>query len=140
MIHHRDEILLTSSMHTFSNGPSLMQSCTKVPRTCITIYTCMYKLWYCTLCHFAMLQNVFSSCTVHSTYTRYIFVSWRSAQALTNNPLPIQIGREYFIELVKHKFQGGWFIQFEIQYQLRIKRPKAKCIKTLGDRSFARVG
>ena len=67
-------------------------------------------------------------------------VSWRSVQAFTNDPLPIQIRQEYFIKLVKYTFQGGLFIQFKIQYQLRIKGPKIKCIKTLGHRTFARVG
>ena len=63
--------------------------------------------------------------------TPCIILSWRSVWAFTYDPLHIQIGPEYFIELVKYKFQGGWFIQFKIQYQLRIKSPKAKCIKTL---------
>ena len=82
--------------------------------------------------------TLFSSCTV-STYTRYNNVSWRSVPAFTNDPLPM-IGQEYFIKLVKCKFQGGWFIQFKIQYQLRIlKVPKTKHIKTLGDKTFARV-
>ena len=114
-------------MHNFSNGPSLMQSYSKVP--CITsqcIYTCItYGTVPC-----VTLQKIFSSCTV-SAYTRYNkIVSWRSVQAFTNDPLPIQIRQEYFIEIVKYKLQGGWFIQFKIQYQLRIKGPKTKCIKT----------
>ena len=71
--------------------------------------------------------------------TPCIIVSWRSVRAFTNDPLHIQIGQEYFIELLKYKFQGGWFIQFKIQYQLRIKSPKAKCVKTLGDRTLAHV-
>ena len=38
-------------------------------------------------------------------------------------------------------FKEGRFIQFKIQYQLRIlKVPKTKRIKTLGDKTFARVG
>ena len=45
-----------------------------------------------------------------------------------------------FIKLVNYKFQGRWFIQFKIQYQLRIKGLKATCVKTLGDRTFACVG
>ena len=53
-------------------------------------------------------------------------VSWRSIEAFTNDPLHIQSGQEYFIELVKYKFQGGWLIQFKIQYQLRIKGPQSK--------------
>ena len=70
-------------------------------------------------------------CTVH---IQDIIVSWRSVQAFTNDPLPIQIRQRYFIKLVNFKSQGGWFIQFKIQYQLRIKGPKATCVKTLGDR------
>ena len=35
--------------------------------------------------------------------TRYNnIVSWRSVQAFTNDPLPIQIRHEYFIQLVKY--------------------------------------
>ena len=50
------------------------------------------------------LQKVISYCTV-STYTRY---NWEfENQAFTNDPLPIQIGQEYFIKLFKCKFQGG---------------------------------
>ena len=92
-------------------------------------YLQVYNLWYCTLCRFT--KDIF---ILYCDYiTRYnIIVSWRSLQAFTNDPLHIQIGREYFIKLVKYKFQGGWFIQFKIQYQLRIKGPKTKCIKTLG--------
>ena len=46
-------------------------------------------------------------------------MSWRSVQAFANDPLHIQIRQEYFIKLVKYKFQRGWFIQIKIQYQLR---------------------
>ena len=53
-------------MQGFSNGPSLMQSNTKVPCTCITFYRCItYGTVPC-----VTLQKIFSSCTV-STYTRY---------------------------------------------------------------------
>ena len=113
-------------MHNFSNGPSLMQSYSKVP--CITSQ-CIY---ICITVPCVTLQKIFSSCTV-SAYTRYNkIVSWRSVQAFTSDLLPIQIRQEYFIEIVKYKLQGGWFIQFKIQYQLRIKGAKTKCIKTLG--------
>ena len=109
----RDEIFPTSSMRNFSNDPSLMQSYTKVPCSCITIYT---SITYGTVpC--VTLQKVFSYCTV-STYTRYNCEYFEN-QAFTNDPLPIQIGQEYFIKLFKYKFQGGWFIQFKIQYQRR---------------------
>ena len=108
----RDEIFPTSSMRNFSNGPSLMQSYTKVPCSCITIST---SITYGTVpC--VTLQTVFSYCTV-STYTRYNCEY--ENQAFTNDPLAIQIGQEYFMELFKYKFQGGWFIQFKIQYQLQ---------------------
>ena len=73
----------------------------------------------------------------------YNNVSWRSVQAFTNDPLHIQFGQEYFIELVKYKFQGRWFTQFKIQYtyQLKIKGPQnIKRIKILGDRAFGGVG
>ena len=73
-------------------------------------------------------------CTVHTQ--DIIIVSWRSVQAFTNDPLPIQIRQGYFIKLVNFNSQGGWFIQFKIQYQLRIKGPKATCLKTLGDRGL----
>ena len=96
----RDEIFPTSSMCNFSNGPSLMQSYTKVPCSCITIST---SITYGTVpC--VTLQTVFSYCTV-STYTRYNCEF--ENQVFTNDPLPIQIGQEYFMELFKCKFQEG---------------------------------
>ena len=122
-------------MHNFCNGPSLMQSYSKVP--CITsqcIYMC---ITYGTVSS-VTLQKYFH--LVLWVHIPDIIVSWRSVQTFTNDPLPIQIGQEYFFELLKYKFQGGLFIQFKIQYQLRIKGPKAKHIKTLGHRTFARVG
>lgn len=72
----------------------------------------------------------FSSCT--------IIVSWRSVWAcFTNDPLPIQIGQEYFIELVKCNFQGGWLkqlIRSNTIYELKV--PKTKCIRTLGEQGL----
>ena len=107
----RDEIFPTSSMHNFSNDPSLMQSYTKVPCSCITIYT---SITYGTVpC--VTLQKVFSYICTVSTYTRYN-CEFENQAFFTNDPLPIQIGQEYFIKLFKYKFQGGWFIQFKIQY------------------------
>ena len=83
-----------------------------MPCSCITIST---SITYGTVpC--VTLQTVFSYCTV-STYTRYNCEF--ENQAFTNDPLPIQIGQENFMELFKYKFQGGWFIKFKIQYQLR---------------------
>ena len=101
-----------------------MQSYSKVP--CITsqcIYMC---ITYGTVSS-VTLQKYFH--LVLWVHIQDIIVSWRSVQTFTNDPLPIQIGQEYFIELLKCKFQGGLFIQFKIQYQLTIKRPKTKCIK-----------
>ena len=133
--HHTDEIFPTSCMHNFCNGPSLMQSYSKVP--CITsqcIYMCItYGTVPC-----VTLQKYFH--LVLWVHIQDIIVRWRSVQTFTNNPLPKQIRQEYFIELLKYKFQGGLFIQFKIQYQLTIKRPKTKCIETLGHRTIARVG
>ena len=133
--HHTDEIFPTSCMHNFCNGPSLMQSYSKVP--CITsqcIYMCItYGTVPC-----VTLQKYFH--LVLWVHIQDIIVRWRSVQTFTNDPLPKQIGQEYFIELLKYKFQGGLFIQFKIQYQLTIKHPKTKCIKTLGHRTFACVG
>ena len=121
-------------MHNFCNGPSLKQSYSKVP--CITsqcIYTCItYGTVPC-----VTLQKYFR--LVLWVHIQDIIVSWISVQSFTNDPLHIQIGQEFLIELVKYKFQGGWFIQFKIQYQLRIKGPKTKCIKTLRDRTFAQI-
>ena len=96
----------------FSNGPSLMQSYSRVP--CITsqcIYTC---ITYCTVpC--VTLQKYFH--LVLYVHIQDIIVSWRYVQAFTKyDPLHIQIRQEYFIKLVKYKFQGGWFIQFKIHY------------------------
>ena len=98
-------------MHNFSNSPSLMQSYSKVP--CITSQCIYIGTVPC-----VTLQKYFHLvlCTVH---IQDIIVSWRSVQAFANDPLHIQIRQEYFIKLVKYKFQRGWFIQFEIQYQLR---------------------
>ena len=121
-------------MHNFSNGPSVMQSYSRVP--CITsqcIYTCVT---YGTVPSITLQKYFHLVLWVHIQ----VIVSWRSVQAFTNDPLPIQIRQEYFIKLVKYTFQGGLFIQFKIQYQLRIKGPKIKCIKTLGHRTFARIG
>ena len=76
--HHRDEIFPTSSMHNFSNGPSLMQSYSKVP--CITsqcIYTCItYGTVPC-----VTLQKYFH--LVLWVHIQDIIVSWRSVQAFT---------------------------------------------------------
>ena len=67
-----------------------------------------------------------------------IIVSWRSVWAcFTNDPLPIQIGQEYFIELVKCNFQGGWLkqlIRSNTIYKLKV--PKTKCIRTLGEQGL----
>ena len=133
--HHTDEIFPTSCMHNFCKGPSLMQSYSKVP--CITsqcIYMCItYGTVPC-----VTLQKYFH--LVLWVHIQDIIVRWRSVQTFTNDPLPKQIGQEYFIELLKYKFQEGLFIQVKIQYQLTIKRPQTKCIKTLGHRTFALVG
>ena len=108
---------MTSSENLVASAPFLVAFATNESQCRALYLVSLYKTDF----HLVL-------CTVH---IQDIIVCWRSVQSFTNNPLPIQIGREYFIELVRYKFQVGWFIQFKIQYQLRIKGPETKCVETV---------
>ena len=71
-----------------------------------TMYLHMYNLLHCTVpC--VTLQKYFHL-VLYVHIQDIIFVSWRYVQAFTKyDPLHIQIRQEYFIKLVKYKFQGG---------------------------------
>ena len=85
---------------------------------------------------------LFSSCTMW--WIQDIIVSWRSVRAcFTNDPLPIQIGQEYVIKLVKCNFQGGWLIQLIRSWyhaSTNYRSQKQIALGPLGSRAFACVG
>ena len=76
------------------------------------------KVWGVAFPHTPLMARAFSACKIHqwlknvpiiltqkvgqSVWVQGIIVSWRSVQAFTNDPLPIQIRHEYFIQLVKY--------------------------------------